>query len=188
MQWYGVAPDSRGMCATFPAATAVLPINVSTALQALASAGTDVDLVETAAILASVKPPGRQELTEDRQTRVPVMLDVAHNPDSIDALVSAVQRFVQADPALEHNKGTVRLVIAVMADKDIETMLASLVSIADIWYIAQVEDARCLPAIELGLRLKHIDPSAAMRCFDGLLRLTKQLARSCGRGKRRGWL
>ena len=43
MQWYGVAPDSRGMCATFPAATAVLPINVSTALQALASAGTDVD-------------------------------------------------------------------------------------------------------------------------------------------------
>ena len=168
MQWYGVAPDSREICATFPAATAVLPINVSTALQALASAGTDVDLVETAAILASVKPPGRQELTEDRQTRVPVMLDVAHNPDSIDALVSAVQRFVQADLALKHNKGTVRLVIAVMADKDIETMLTSLVSIADIWYIAQVEDARCLPAIKLGLRLKNIDPSAAMRCFDGV--------------------
>ena len=32
------------MCAAFPAATAVLPVNVSTALQALASAGTGVDL------------------------------------------------------------------------------------------------------------------------------------------------
>ena len=82
--------------------------------------------------------------------------------------MSAVQRFVQADLALKHNKGTVRLVIAVMADKDIETMLTSLVSIADIWYIAQVEDARCLPAIKLGMRLKNIDPSAAMRCFDGV--------------------
>ena len=168
IKWYGVAPDSRGMCASFPATTAVLPINVSTALQALASAGTDVDLAATATILAFTKPPGRQELTEDRQTGVPVMLDVAHNPDSIDALVFAVQRFVQPDPALKHNQGTVRLVIAVMADKDIETMLASLVSIADIWYIAQVEDARCLPAIKLGLRLKNIDPSATMRCFDGV--------------------
>ena len=163
-QWYGVAPDSCGICASFPATTAVLPINVSTALQALASAGTDVDLAKTTTILASVKPPGRQELTEDRQTGAPVMLDVAHNPDSIDALVFAVQRLVQ----LEQNKRTVRLVIAVMADKDIETMLASLVSIADIWYIAQVEDARCLPAIKLSLRLKHIDPSATMRCFNGV--------------------
>ena len=167
-QWYGVAPDSSGICASFPADIAVLPVNLATALQALASAGIDVDLAETAAILASVKPPGRQELTEDRQTGVQVMLDVAHNPDSIDALVFAVQRLVQPNPALEQDKKTVRLVIAVMADKDIDSMLASLVSIADIWYIAQVEDARCLPAIKLGLRLKSIDPSATMRCFDGV--------------------
>ena len=152
------------MIAAFPAATAILPINVSTALQALASAGTDVDLEQAAGILAAVRAPGRQELTQDRMTGAPVMLDVAHNADSIDALVFAVQRLVQ----LEQNKRTVRLVIAVMADKDIETMLASLVSIADIWYIAQVEDARCLPAIKLSLRLKHIDPSATMRCFDGV--------------------
>ena len=63
-----------------------------------------------------------------------------------------------------------RSVIAVMADKEIETMLASLVSIADIWYIAQVEDARCLPAIKLGMRLKisiHLRQCVALT---GLLR------------------
>ena len=97
-----------------------------------------------------------------------VMLDVAHNPDSIDALVYAVQRLRQPDSALDHRRGTVRLVMAVMADKDVETMLASLVSIADIWYIAQVEDARCLPSIELGEKLKKLDPNAITYCFDGV--------------------
>ena len=167
-QWWGVMPDGSGMCAAFPAATAVLPVNVSTALQALASADTDVDLEQAAGILAAVKPPGRQELTRDRITGAPVMLDVAHNPDAIDALVYAVQRLRQPYSALDHRRGTVRLVMAVMADKDVETMVASLVSIADIWYIAQVEDARCLPSIELGEKLKELDPNAIMHCFDGV--------------------
>jgi len=167
-QWWGVMPDGSGICAAFPAATAVLPVNVSTALQALASADTDVDLEQAAGILAAVKPPGRQELTRDRITGVPVMLDVAHNPDSIDALVYAVQRLRQPYSALDHRRGTVRVVMAVMADKDVETMVASLVSIADIWYIAQVEDARCLPSIELGEKLKKLDPNAITYCFDGV--------------------
>jgi len=167
-QWWGVMPDGSGMCAAFPAATAVLPVNVSTALQALASADTDVDLEQAAGILAAVKPPGRQELTRDRITGAPVMLDVAHNPDAIDALVYAVQRLRQPYSALDHRRGTVRLVMAVMADKDVETMVASLVSLADIWYIAQVEDARCLPSIELGEKLKELDPNAIMHCFDGV--------------------
>ena len=93
------------MCAAFPADTAVLPVNVSTALQALASIGTGLDLEQAAAILAAVRPPGRQELTKDRMTGVPVMLDVAHNPDSIDALVYAVQRLRQPDSALDHRRG-----------------------------------------------------------------------------------
>ena len=167
-QWWGVKPDGSDMCAAFPAATAVLPVNVSTALQALASADTDVDLERAAGILAAVKPAGRQELTQDRMTGAPVMLDVAHNPDSIDALVYAVQRLRQPYSALDHRRGTVRLVMAVMADKDVETMVASLVSIADIWYIAQVEDARCLPSIELGEKLKKLDPNAITYCFDGV--------------------
>ena len=156
------------MSAAFPAATAVMPVNVSTALQALASAGTGVDLEQAATILDAVRPPGRQELKKDRMTGVSVMLDVAHNPDSIDALVYAVQRLRQPDSALDHRRGTVRLVMAVMADKDVETMLASLVSIADIWYIAQVEDARCMPSIELSEKLKKLDPTSTMRCFDGV--------------------
>ena len=166
-QWWGVKPDGSGMCAAIPE-TAVLPVNVSTALQALASAGTDVDLEQAAGTLAAVRVPGRQELTQDRMTGAPVMLDVAHNPDSIDALVHAVQHLRQPDSELDHRKGTVRIVMAVMADKDVETMLASLVSIADIWYIAEVEDARCLPSIELSEKLKKLDPTPTMRCFDGV--------------------
>ena len=166
-QWWGVKPDGSGMCAAIPE-TAVLPVNVSTALQALESAGTDVDLEQAAGTLAAVRVPGRQELTQDRMTGAPVMLDVAHNPDSIDALVHAVQHLRQPDSELDHRKGTVRIVMAVMADKDVETMLASLVSIADIWYIAEVEDARCLPSIELSEKLKKLDPTSTMRCFDGV--------------------
>ena len=168
IQWRGVAPDGCEMCAAFPAATAILPINVSTALQALASAGTEVDLGRAAANLAAVRLPGRQELTQDRLTGTPVMLDVAHNPDSIAALVLAVQRLRRPDSAFDPRRRTVRLVMAVMADKDVETMVASLVSITDIWYISEFEDARCLPSIELGKKLKKLDPTATMRCFDGV--------------------
>ena len=71
-----------------------------------------------------------------------------------------------------------RLVMAVMADKDVETMLASLVSIADIWYIAQVEDARCLPSIELSEKLKKLDPTSTMRCFNGVAEACKPLAKT----------
>ena len=116
-------------------------------------------------------------------TGVPVMLDVAHNPDSIDALVYAVQRLRQPDSALDHG-GDGAPCDAVMADKDVETMLASLVSIADIWYIAQVEDARCLPSIELSEKLKKLDPTQPCVALMGLLRLTSRLRRRLGTGSR----
>ena len=165
-RWRGVALDGRTISTALPEASAVLPINASTALQALASSGMEQSLANSAALLASMELPGRQELTVDRQTAIPVLLDVAHNTDSIDALVVAIRRLVQPKPAVCVKKRKVRLVIAVMSDKDVETMLASLVSIADIWYISQVEDSRCLPAKELGKRLKKLDSTAPTRCFD----------------------
>jgi len=165
-QWRGVSSDGRSISIAFPEVSGVLPINASTALQALASGGMEANLTESAAFLAPIELPGRQELTVDRQTAVPVLLDVAHNADSIDALVVAIKRLLQPEPAMCAERRKVRLVIAVMSDKDVETMLASLVSIADIWYISQVEDSRCLPAKELGRRLKKLDAAAPMRCFD----------------------
>ena len=88
----------------------------------------------------------------------------------------AIRRLVQPKPAVCVKKRKVRLVIAVMSDKDVETMLASLVSIADIWYISQVEDSRCLPAKELGKRLKKLDSTAPTRCFD---RVTEAYQAAC---------
>ena len=58
--------------------------------------------------------------------------------------------------------------MAVMADKDIEGMAASLQSCVDIWYIAQVDQPRCMPAREAAHRLQNQLMSVPVLQFDSV--------------------
>lgn len=94
-------------------------INAATAIEAvtrfLPARSLDEEVILEG--LATTRAPGRIE-TVRSEGRAPVVLDVAHNPDGISALISAlVEGF-----AFEH----IHFVIGVLADKDFLGMLTEL--------------------------------------------------------------
>jgi dihydrofolate synthase/folylpolyglutamate synthase len=96
---------------------------------------------------------------------VPVMLDVAHNPDAATALAAGL---VDTPVA-----GRTHAVLAVLADKDIAGITAPLLPIIDHWYCAGLPEApRGLPVADLAAHLamvavdrvsSHPDPVAALK-------------------------
>jgi dihydrofolate synthase/folylpolyglutamate synthase len=93
--------------------------NTSVALSMLLAAGTrySVSLDEAAVALPGVILPGRFQRIGD------VILDVAHNPEGIAALVSTLQATQPARP--------LAIVVGVLADKDWRAMLRVLASVAN---------------------------------------------------------
>ena len=133
------------------AETKLLKRNVSLALQAIALLEIELekDCLNTA--LNSLCLAGRQELRHDLKSALPVILDVAHNSAAAGVLAESLSRLKQLNPQLAQ----IAVVMAVMADKDIEGMAAALESCVDIWYIAQVEEPRCMPTEEAASRLEQ---------------------------------
>ena len=96
---------------------------------------------------------------------VPVILDVAHNPDAATALAA---RLTDTPVA-----GRSYAVLAVLADKDSAGITAPLLPIIDHWYCAGLPEApRGLPVADLAARLamagadqvsSHHDPIAALK-------------------------
>jgi dihydrofolate synthase / folylpolyglutamate synthase len=87
---------------------------------------------------AQVTSPGRLEIVRRGPT---VLLDSAHNPHGVAATVTAIRDFFTLDPLIG--------VVGVMADKDVEGLLAELEpALAEI-VCTQNTTARCLPAEEL---------------------------------------
>lgn len=118
----------------------LLPINVVTAAQSLLRVklpGLTLSPEDVAKHCLTTTAPGRQEWRRDKITDRRVLLDVAHNPAACASLARTLS-------ATAHD-GRVRFVLAVMADKKIQDMVQHLDSIADIWYIAQIDSPRCLP-------------------------------------------
>ena len=103
-----------------------------------------------AAGLASVRLAGRLQA---RPGRVPVLLDVAHNPDACVRLA----RHLAARPV----RGRTLAVLGVLADKDLAGMLAPLRDQVDAWYAAATPGPRGLSAEALAARLRAegIDPA-----------------------------
>lgn len=132
-------------------ASALHPANLSAALQALLSAGLTID--DCAPVLGALQVPGRFEWRlADHNRRV--LLDVAHNPAAAQWLASRLETLRRQQPVPPR----IAVVLAVMADKDIENMTAALQTVVDFWYIAQVDEARCMPAEEVTQRVsRHVN-------------------------------
>ncbi len=109
------------------------PASVAAALQVfeLLQLWRDQDHAEAlVARLRNLGLPGRFEQVMCGTT--PVTLDVAHNPAAMKFLVSRLQQVYPQEP--------LHLVIAMMADKNIEECLAELVPVAAHWYLAAMPD------------------------------------------------
>lgn len=140
-RWWGRGADGEARQVSGITQGRLWQDNFAIVLQALALLGEEADQ-QMASELTDAVPPGRLELTRDRDSAVPVLLDVAHNEAGIALLMKRLQ-------ALCGDAVRVRLVLAIMADKDVMGMLAALQTRVDIWYIAQVDETRCLPAGQL---------------------------------------
>ena len=91
--------------------------------------------------LAMVELPGRFQLVPGQPALV---LDVAHNPHSVGALVANLDAMGFYP--------TTHLVFGAMADKDLETMLRKVAPLADRWYFCDLPTPRAERAEALAAR------------------------------------
>lgn len=117
--------------------------NAATALAALAAVERLPALETVNRGLASVRLPGRLQVLDGP---VPVILDVAHNP--------AAARVLGDYLAGNRPGGRTRLVLGMLADKDVTGVVDCLVPAVDDWYAAGLEGPRGLSAEALGKRLE----------------------------------
>jgi len=91
--------------------------------------------------LAMVELPGRFQIVPGQPTLV---LDVAHNPHSVAALVANLDAMGFYP--------TTHMVLGAMADKDLDTMLRRALPLADRWYFTDLPTARAETAAGLHAR------------------------------------
>ena len=114
--------------------------------------------------------PGRLESCRDAAAGLPVLLDVAHNPAAARPLAETIAEF----RAGREPRSGVAAVLAVLADKDIEGMAAALSAQVDVWYIAEVEDSRGMPAAEVFARLRRSLPEGSISVADSVAQAYRQ--------------
>jgi dihydrofolate synthase / folylpolyglutamate synthase len=90
--------------------------------------------------LANTKAPGRIE-TLRRNKEATVVLDVAHNPDGLSALASALVEEFAFD--------RIHFVFGVLADKDYKGMLAELARVPAVVYATAPKGVSAVPARDL---------------------------------------
>ena len=163
-QWRGQSADQT------PVLLDPLPMprlaldNVASALQAIKLLPLVVADSAIVSALESVALPGRFELRRDAVSGTLVVLDVAHNAAAAALLAVNLQRLRQQHPQI----GRITGVIAVMADKEIEDMVVALESCLNIWYIAQIDAARSMSAVEAEKRVQKAAGTVQFRRFESV--------------------
>ena len=147
--------------------------NVVGALQALAclNALPAAEILRNA--LRGLHLGGRFEKMRDPGSGRLVILDAAHNVAAAELLAQRLRASYSAkSPESLPAPGKplkIRLVLAAMADKNIEDMVRALDPLVDIWYIATFEGARALAATEINKRVSSTLPTAEIKFFDAVL-------------------
>ena len=122
--------------------TDLKPENLAAALQALLLL--NCPELSPRTVFAELEVAGRLQWCRHSESGRRLLLDVAHNVAAVTNLGSRLQKYRAANPG-----SRIAVVLAVMADKDVESMISALQTGVDIWYIAQVDQARCMPAVEV---------------------------------------
>ncbi len=109
--------------------------NAGAAIAALeALLGRPLDQEAVAAALAGATSPGRVEVVSRQPL---VILDGAHNPDAVGALVAALRE--------SFRWSRLHLVMAAFGDKEVEQLGAIIGPLADVAYVSRTESPRAAP-------------------------------------------
>jgi dihydrofolate synthase/folylpolyglutamate synthase len=119
--------------------------------------------------LAATSLAGRFELRRDLNTGKTVVFDVAHNPAAAQLLATGLRQFKQENPSCK----SISVVLAVMADKDIDGIAIALETCLDIWYIAQVNEARSMPVEVAARRVGQSVAAARVITFESVFQAYK---------------
>jgi dihydrofolate synthase/folylpolyglutamate synthase len=95
--------------------------------------------------LSSVTLPGRFQVLRDPKRGVSWILDVAHNPAAARVLATRLRQ----SPA----SGRTLAVCGIVADKDVEGIVAELQDCVQFWIAAGLDSSRALPAQQLAERI-----------------------------------
>lgn len=95
--------------------------------------------------LAHFSIPGRFQVLPGA---VPVVLDVAHNPQAARALAANLERLPCS--------GTTRVVLGMLRDKDHGAFAAALAAVAGEWHVATLEGERGYPGLDLARVVKSV--------------------------------
>lgn len=126
--------------------------NVAASLQALKLLPISIEIEAVVAALAELALAGRFDKRRDLGNGRAVIFDVAHNPDAMRQLAIRLHSY----KAENQGAGRIAAVLAVMADKDVLGMITALEYCVDIWYIAQVDEARSMAADEVAQSMKNV--------------------------------
>jgi dihydrofolate synthase/folylpolyglutamate synthase len=130
--------------------------NVAASLQALKLLPISLEVEPVAAALNGLGLAGRFDKRKDLSNGRTVIFDVAHNPDAMQQLAIRLQSY----KAQNQEASRIAVVLAVMADKDVPGMITALEYCVDIWYIAQVDEARSMAAYEVAQTMKSVGISS----------------------------
>ena len=126
--------------------------NVAASIQALKLLPISIEIEAVVAALAELALAGRFDKRRDLGNGRTVIFDVAHNPDAMRQLAIRLHSY----KAQNQGAGRIAAVLAVMADKDVPGMITALEYCVDIWYIAQVDEARSMAACEVAQSMKNV--------------------------------
>lgn len=152
--WRGPATSRTGL--PVPALRGRFQLDNAAGVLAALAALDEILPVSQAAVregLLGARLSGRFEVLPGE---VPRILDVAHNPDSARALATNL---------MEHRvSGATHVVLAMMADKDIEGTLAELAPRVDAWYLGGLDIARAAGPARLAEALDKLGIAAPRQC------------------------
>jgi dihydrofolate synthase/folylpolyglutamate synthase len=149
-QWRGTAPDGTQV-ELHDLPLLDLPLeNAALALQAFLLTGLTWDAGQVRQALLDTRITGRldRRVAQFAGKPVELLLDVGHNPHAAEYLA---RRLAARAP-----KGRRLAVFGLLADKDLEGVIAPLQGLVDDWAVAPLDTARSRPACELEQALANL--------------------------------
>ncbi|NKN33242.1 bifunctional tetrahydrofolate synthase/dihydrofolate synthase [Marichromatium bheemlicum] len=159
--WSWQGPDGRRYALALPAMRGDFQCdNAAAAIAALDALRERLPISRNALRqgLGRARLPGRFQVLSGPPS---YLLDVAHNAPAAAALAANLRVFASRGQA-------VRVVLAMLSDKEPEALLAALADQVTHWYLTETEDARAMPRETLHARLltAGLDEAACTLCVD----------------------
>lgn len=126
-------------------------LNAATVLEALQYLPVQVSRAALEQGLRHPNIEGRYQALRDSANGLTLRVDVAHNPHAAALLAQKLH----AGRSKGEIKGKIRVILAMMKNKDHAGFYTALESAVDIWYIAAFSEPRCLSAEKLHEILRH---------------------------------